>query len=87
MQKLDKNMVASFLNRQIEDWDTANKNFTALKDVKVKTFTIGKSNFKVQFNPARITSSAAKVDPKSLKERKCFLCAANRPASQFSRVT
>lgn len=82
MQKLDKNVVASFLNRQIEDWDTANKNFTALKDVKVKTFTIGKSNFKVQFNPARITSSAAKVDPKSLKERKCFLCAANRPAIQ-----
>ena len=29
-----------------------------------------------------IVSSAAKVDAKSLKERKCFLCEANRPAVQ-----
>ena len=36
----------------------------------------------MQFNPARIVSSAAKVDNKSLKERKCFLCAANRPEVQ-----
>ena len=43
---------------------------------------IGSTHFKVQFNPGRITSSAAKVDAKSLKERKCFLCAANRPAVQ-----
>lgn len=37
---------------------------------------------KVQFNPARIVSSGAKVDPKTIKERKCFLCAANRPLVQ-----
>ena len=38
--------------------------------------------YKVQFNPARITSSGAKVDPKSIKERKCFLCPANLPEVQ-----
>ena len=37
---------------------------------------------KVQFNPARIVSSGAKVDAASLKARKCFLCDANRPSEQ-----
>jgi hypothetical protein len=38
--------------------------------------------YKVQFNPARIVSSGAKVDAKTIKERKCFLCPANLPAVQ-----
>lgn len=82
MQELNKNTVSTFLNQQLEEWDTARNNFAALANVKVKTFMIGSTHFKVQFNPGRITSSAAKVDAKSLKERKCFLCAANRPAVQ-----
>lgn len=82
MQELNKNTVSTFLNQQLEEWDTARNNFAALANVKVKTFMIGTTHFKVQFNPGRITSSAAKVDAKSLKERKCFLCAANRPAVQ-----
>lgn len=84
MQKLqitDK-VVDSFFNKQIEEWDTAKHNYEALKGVKVKEFKIGKSTIKVQFNPARIVSSAAKVDAKSLKERKCFLCEDNRPDVQ-----
>ena len=79
MQELNKNTVSTFLNQQLEEWDTARNNFAALANVKVKTFMIGSTHFKVQFNPGRITSSAAKVDAKSLKERKCFLCAANCP--------
>ena len=39
---------------------------------------------KVQFNPARIVSSGAKTDAKSIAERKCFLCAANLPTEQKS---
>ena len=37
---------------------------------------------KVQFNPGRITSSSAKVDEKSIRERKCFLCMSHLPAEQ-----
>ena len=80
--KLTKEVVSSFIESQINVWDTAKNNFTALAGVKVKEFQIGKSHFKVQFNPARILSSAAKVDAKSLKERKCFLCSENRPSVQ-----
>ena len=74
--------VLSFIKGQLDAWETARNNFAALANVKVKEFRIGGSTFKVQFNPGRIVSSAAKVDAKSLKERKCFLCEANRPAVQ-----
>lgn len=82
MGKVNSSEVMSLLDRQLVVWDTAKNNYEALKGVKTKELKIGNSTVKVQFNPARITSSAAKVDPKSLKERKCFLCKANLPAVQ-----
>ena len=36
----------------------------------------------LQYNPARLISSAAKVDAKSVRERKCFLCSPNLPRDQ-----
>jgi len=50
--------------------------------VKIKTLDVNGHLYKVQFNPARIVSSAAKVDPESIRERKCFLCSENRPPEQ-----
>ena len=82
MGKIDSKTVDKLLSDQLSVWQTAKDNYEALKSVKVKEFKIGDATIKVQFNPARITSSAAKVDPKSLKERKCFLCAENRPSVQ-----
>lgn len=82
MGKVNSKEVAALLEAQLLEWDTAMNNYEALKGVKVKELKIEKSTINVQFNPARITSSAAKVDPKSLKERKCFLCKANLPAVQ-----
>lgn len=74
--------INEFLEGQLAVWPTAANNFEALKGVKVKDLDVDGMKIKVQFNPARIVSSSAKVDAKSLKERKCFLCAANRPAVQ-----
>ncbi|NDV81020.1 DUF4922 domain-containing protein [Bacteroides sp. 51] len=65
-----------------EAWELAVNNYKALAQVKTKTFEVGGCTYKVQFNPARITSSAAKVDPKSIQERKCFLCLDNLPPVQ-----
>jgi len=53
-------------------------NYDALSRVVAKPLSWGK----VQFNPARIASTGAKVDAASLKKRACFLCEANRPAEQ-----
>jgi len=74
--------VKTLLKEQLQEWDLAAGNYAALDTVKVKELVVDGYTFKVQFNPARILSSAAKVDPKSIKERKCFLCLAHLPAEQ-----
>jgi ATP adenylyltransferase/5',5'''-P-1,P-4-tetraphosphate phosphorylase II len=50
--------------------------------VEEKQFQFDGFQIKVQFNPERMRSSAAKVDKQSIAERKCFLCSENRPAEQ-----
>lgn len=68
---------------QIREWDLAANNYKGLEKVKTKELVLsGGSTVKVQFNPERIRSSAAKVDAKSIQERPCFLCAKNRPEQQ-----
>lgn len=79
---LSSAQISEFLASQLAVWPTAADNFEALKGVKVKEVELPGWTVKVQFNPARIVSSSAKVDAKSLKERKCFLCEANRPQVQ-----
>ena len=74
--------VNDFISAQIAEWPQAAGNFAALRDVKVKEIEMPGMTIKVQFNPARMVSSAAKVDAASLKARKCFLCAENRPEVQ-----
>ena len=80
--KVNSNQINEFLQKQLEVWPMAAGNFKALEGVKVKDLDIDGMKIKVQFNPARIVSSSAKVDAKSLKERKCFLCPENRPEVQ-----
>jgi ATP adenylyltransferase/5',5'''-P-1,P-4-tetraphosphate phosphorylase II len=72
----------SLFERQLNDWKTVRDNYKALSDVRTKTLDVEGVPYLVQFNPARIISSAAKIDKASLKARKCFLCAENRPAEQ-----
>lgn len=81
-EKITTARIDRFIAEQIAEWPQAAGNFEALTGVKVKDLDIDGMKIKVQFNPARIVSSAAKVDAKSLKERKCFLCENNRPTVQ-----
>jgi len=74
--------IHHFFRKQISNWELARVNFAGLQTVKTKSFSFGDFNVKVQFNPARIVSSGAKVDAKAIAERKCFLCAENRPLQQ-----
>lgn len=74
--------VKRLLSSQLVEWPTAADNYDALNRVKVKTVTVGGYPYKVQFNPARIVSTGAKVDKKSITERPCFLCEHNRPDVQ-----
>lgn len=81
MQELNRD-IEQLLERQTAAWDTARDNYAALANVRVKHLCVDGVEYKAQFNPGRILSSAAKVDSKSVRERKCFLCTANRPPQQ-----
>lgn len=74
--------IHNLINEQLTSWETARNNYEALSTVKVKELDVNGVLYKVQFNPARIVSSGAKVDAKTIKERKCFLCPANLPPVQ-----
>lgn len=80
--KLMNEDVNALLHRQLSKWDTAQSNYTALQNVQVKEIQVEGVCYKVQFNPARIVSSGAKVDAASIHARKCFLCEENRPDVQ-----
>lgn len=67
---------------QVQDWELAKTNYENLQSVESKKVDMGEIAFLVQFNPKRIVSSAAKVDAKSIQERKCFLCQNNLPLQQ-----
>ena len=78
----DSTQINNFIAEQIAEWPMAAGNFAALANVEVKELDVDGMKIKVQFNPARMVSSSAKVDAASLKARKCFLCAENRPDVQ-----
>ena len=80
------------LNQQLKNlylqqqnvWETARRNIADLQNIETKTFDFGNFVVKAQCNPARAVSSGAKLDTQSISERKCFLCAGNRPEVQES---
>lgn len=75
-------LIDQLIDEQLKNWTLASTNFEALASVQTKSVQCNGIEYRVQFNPARIVSSSAKVDTKSIKERKCFLCKDNRPEVQ-----
>ena len=74
-----------FFNRQLEKWDDARQRYQDLRNVKTRELQLGASTFQVQWNPARIVSTGAKIDKQTLAERPCFLCEQNRPKEQVKK--
>ncbi|MBR5276145.1 MAG: DUF4922 domain-containing protein [Bacteroidaceae bacterium] len=74
--------VSNFFDKQLKQWSDVAARYKAIESVQVKRFDNGLA---LQFNPDRIRSTAAAVDKKSIAQRPCFLCAANRPAEQIVR--
>lgn len=72
----------SLLDEQKREWTMLRDAAAALDDVQTRTIAVNGFVFRLQFNPQRIASSSARVDPKSIAQRKCFLCAANLPPAQ-----
>ena len=74
-----------FFNRQLEKWDDARRRYQDLRNVQTRELQLGTSTMKVQWNPARIVSTGARIDKQTLAERPCFLCEHNRPKEQVKK--
>jgi len=87
--------IEAFFQKELEEWPEAAERYKALENVQTKTLAWGQeampnvqcSMFNVQWNPARIVSTAASIDKKSISERPCFLCDNNRPKEQHKLMT
>ena len=82
MNYLTTEDINGIVERQLACWPMAKRNFDALTGAERKELPLGDLKACAQFNPGRIKSTAAKVDPLSIKARECFLCASNRPTEQ-----
>src|SRR5512147_967061 len=71
--------AAALLGQQKQNWELLRKNFAGLASVQTREFLLRGYPVRVQFNPGRLTSSSARVDERSIRERKCFLCLAHLP--------
>ena len=76
-------MIKDFVSRQLAVWPLAADNFAALEKVHVRELDVNGLAVRLQFNPARMISSAAKLDKADIAKRKCFLCEENRPDVQM----
>ena len=79
---MEDSSISRFFNRQMEKWADARHRFRDLKHVETHQLS---DQLKVQWNPARIVSTGARIDKKTLGDRPCFLCDKNRPKEQISK--
>lgn len=74
--------IAALIAQQLATWPMLRNATETLNQAKYKEFSVKGSKVLTQFNPARIVSTAAKVDAASITARPCFLCAENLPAEE-----
>lgn len=67
---------------QTETWELLQNSISQLNRVKSRDFYWNDISVRLQYNPARLVSTASKVDQVSIATRACFLCAENRPEVQ-----
>ncbi len=75
-------LTAGLLERQKKTWPGFAEGCAALGSARVREIRGDGWMVKVQFNPRRIVSSGANLDPESIRKRPCFLCLDHLPAEQ-----
>ena len=80
---MKKDRIHKFVGDQLSRWPLACENFRLLKNVQTREVEVGGLTVRLQFNPARMVSSAAKLSKEDIAKRRCFLCRENRPAEQI----
>ncbi|MCC6396228.1 MAG: DUF4922 domain-containing protein, partial [Bacteroidetes bacterium] len=72
--------------QQKHTWEMLRAGYASLESVQTRHFQVDGCEVLIQFNPGRLTSSAANVDEQSIRERRCFLCVHNLPEGQRGLV-
>ena len=86
--KVTEEELDAFFQKELEEWHEAAERYKALEEgVQTKELAIGEMMLAAQWNPARIVSTSASIDKKSISERPCFLCDNNRPKEQHKLMT
>ncbi|OPY91000.1 MAG: hypothetical protein A4E72_00348 [Syntrophus sp. PtaU1.Bin208] len=75
-------LCGQLLSRQKADWPKLKAGYEAVGQSRFRVIDCGGFSVVLQFNPQRIVSSGARVDPASIAARPCFLCPANLPEAQ-----
>ena len=83
---LTESPIMRFFHRQLQTWSDVRHRYRDLEHVETRELGTDTITLAAQWNPARIGSTGAKIDAKSIAERPCFLCAKNRPQEQMHRV-
>jgi len=83
---LSESPLTRFFQRQLQTWDEVRDRYHDLETVETRDLEADDLTLMVQWNPARIRSTGAKTDARSISERPCFLCRENRPEQQMHRV-
>jgi len=75
-------LSAGLLERQKKTWPGLAEGYAALESARIREICGDGWRVKVQFNPRRIVSTGAKLDPESIRRRPCFLCLEHLPPEQ-----
>lgn len=75
--------IGHLFSAQQNDWEQLRDGIIQLDNLREKVFTWGGDyHVKLQYNPARIVSTAATISNEAIEKRPCFLCESNRPIQQ-----
>ena len=84
-QEASEEDVEAFFDSELQNWAQARERYEALaSQVQKRDLPFGDSSISVQWNPARVVSTGARIDKASIAARPCFLCDENRPKEQHA---
>ena len=80
--------INELVERQLQDWQLVRDNYFALDKMCTRELWLHGNDNKpcsriiLQYNPARVRSTAANLSPEAIASRPCFLCDVNQPTEQ-----
>ncbi len=72
----------ALLRQQRKTWPMCRDGYASLERVQTRSLGFHGYALHLQYNPGRIVSTGAKVDPASIRQRRCFLCVGHLPPEQ-----